>query len=67
MCFAHNAITLYGDSAILGRAVAVHANEDDLGRTNNPESLINGNSGNVIASGIIGLSKEFKIVPPFAE
>ncbi len=57
MCFAHNLITLYGDSSILGRAVAIHANEDDLGRTKHPESLLNGNSGVVIASGVIGLSK----------
>ena len=66
MCFVHSSLTLHGDSSILGRAVGINSKEDDLGRSSNPDSLKNGSSGPVIASGVIGLSKEFKIVPPFA-
>lgn len=57
LCFTDKLTTLYGDNSILGRAVVVHAKEDDLGRTNDSESLKTGNSGGGVACGIIGLSK----------
>lgn len=57
-------ISLYGEYSIVGRSVVVHADEDDLGKTNHPDSLKTGNSGKRVACGIIGLAKEFKSVPP---
>lgn len=53
-------ISLHGDQSIVGRSVVVHANEDDLGTTDHPESTKTGNSGPRIACGVIGLSKEFR-------
>lgn len=29
-------ISLYGEFSVIGRAVVVHAQEDDLGKTSNP-------------------------------
>ncbi|AAF18014.1 gp131R [Rabbit fibroma virus] len=49
-------ITLTGDRSIIGRSLAVHEREDDLGRGPNVDSSIHGNSGNVIAWGIIGVA-----------
>lgn len=60
MCFKDKFISLYGDLSVVGRSVVVHANEDDLGATDHPESSKTGNSGPRIACGVIGLSKEFK-------
>lgn len=45
--------------------MVVHADEDDLGRGNNEESKITGNSGPRVACGIIGLTNEFKNLPPY--
>lgn len=38
---------------ILGRAIVIHKNEDDLGVNDNPDSKATGNSGPKIACGII--------------
>jgi Cu-Zn family superoxide dismutase len=57
ICFSDRLATLYGEYSIIGRSVVVHANEDDLGQTNHPESLKTGNSGPRVACGVIGLSK----------
>jgi len=38
---------------VIGRGIVIHAKQDDLGLGGNPTSLINGNSGNRIACGII--------------
>jgi Cu/Zn superoxide dismutase len=46
-------LKIRGVNSIVGRAVVIHENEDDLGRGNNPQSLVNGNSGDRIACGII--------------
>ena len=45
-------LTLSGDHSVVGRAVILHAKEDDL--TTDPA----GNAGDRIASGVIGIAKE---------
>jgi Cu-Zn family superoxide dismutase len=64
MCFSDKFISLYGEYSIVGRSVVVHAQEDDLGKTNHPDSSKTGNSGARLACGVIGLAKEFKTVAP---
>ena len=64
MCFIDKQISLYGEYSIVGRSVVVHAQEDDLGRTDHPDSGTTGNSGARVACGVIGLATEFKTVPP---
>jgi len=64
MCFTDQLISLYGEYSIVGRSVVVHAQEDDLGKTNHPDSSKTGNSGARVACGVIGLAKEFKTVAP---
>lgn len=44
---------LSGPNSIIGQAMVVHANEDDLGRQDNEGSRTTGNSGPRIACGII--------------
>ncbi|XP_022248726.1 superoxide dismutase [Cu-Zn]-like [Limulus polyphemus] len=50
-------LSLYGPLTILGRAVVVHANQDDLGRGGHELSKISGNAGGRVACGVIGISK----------
>ncbi|KAM6150643.1 extracellular superoxide dismutase [Cu-Zn] [Erethizon dorsatum] len=48
--------SLAGPHSILGRAVVVHAGEDDLGRGDTPASLQNGNAGPRLACCVVGAS-----------
>ena len=42
---------------LLGRTMIVHEKEDDLGKSNHPDSLTTGNSGKRIACAVIGLDE----------
>lgn len=53
-----NLVKLIGPLSIVGRALAVHLNEDDLGKGGSENSLINGNAGAVIAWGVVGISTQ---------
>ena len=48
-------VDLLGDRSIVGRGLVVHADEDDLGRGGDAESLKTGNAGDRLAWGIISL------------
>ncbi|KAF9581470.1 Superoxide dismutase [Cu-Zn], partial [Lunasporangiospora selenospora] len=50
-------LTLFGPMSIFGRAVVVCEREDDLGKGAHPDSMVNGNSGECIAQGVICLTK----------
>ncbi|KAI8923959.1 superoxide dismutase [Entophlyctis helioformis] len=41
--------------SIVGRALVIHANVDDLGLTDNPQSKIVGNAGGRLACGVLGI------------
>ncbi|XP_045605334.1 superoxide dismutase [Cu-Zn] [Procambarus clarkii] len=49
-------VTLVGPTSAVGRAIVVHAGQDDLGKGGNPESLKTGNAGGRVACGVIGLA-----------
>ena len=49
------AASLTGPHSIAGRAVVVHAGEDDMGRGGNQASLENGNAGRRLACCVVGL------------
>ena len=49
---------LYGDDSIVGRAMVVHAGEDDLGLGGDSGSRASGNAGARVACCIIGLTDE---------
>ena len=50
-------ISLSGERSIVGRTLVIHGDADDLGKTDNPNSLVNGNAGPRIACGVVGLTK----------
>ncbi|KAL2780069.1 extracellular superoxide dismutase [Cu-Zn] preproprotein [Daubentonia madagascariensis] len=50
------AASLAGPHSIVGRAVVVHAGEDDLGRGGNQASVENGNAGRRLACCVVGVS-----------
>ena len=52
--FTDELIKIRGNHSVIGRSVVFHANEDDLGLTDHPDSKTTGNSGARIAYGIIG-------------
>eukprot|EP01016_Furgasonia_blochmanni_P014881 TRINITY_DN1793_c0_g1_i13.p1 TRINITY_DN1793_c0_g1~~TRINITY_DN1793_c0_g1_i13.p1 ORF type:complete len:280 (+),score=74.39 TRINITY_DN1793_c0_g1_i13:87-842(+) len=49
-------IRLDGPTSIIGRSIVVHADEDDLGRGNFPDSKQTGHAGARVACGVIGLA-----------
>lgn len=48
-------ISLVGKYSILGRAVVVHSDVDDLGRGGFSDSLTTGHAGTRVACGVIGI------------
>lgn len=53
-------INLAGDRSVVGRAVVVHRDEDDLGQGGDNESLKTGNAGDRLACGVITLKETIK-------
>lgn len=56
--FSDQVINLMGPRSIIGRAVVIHSEVDDFGRSNHPESKKNGNTGGragYSGCGIIGI------------
>jgi len=49
-------LELFGEHTVIGRAVVVHADEDDLGKGGQTDSLTTGHAGARLACGIIGLT-----------
>ena len=50
-------VTLTGEYSVIGRAIVVHADEDDLGRGGFPDSKTTGHAGGRLACGVIGFEK----------
>ena len=48
-------VDLLGDRSVVGRGIVVHADEDDLGKGGDEESLKTGNAGDRLACGVITL------------
>lgn len=53
--FSDTVVSLYGSRSVLGRGIVIHAEIDDLGKTNHPDSLKTGNAGGRVACGVIGV------------
>ncbi|XP_078618364.1 uncharacterized protein LOC144885971 isoform X2 [Branchiostoma floridae x Branchiostoma japonicum] len=51
-------LQLTGPNSIVGRAVVVHAGEDDLGKGGFEDSLTTGHAGGRLACGVIGITKQ---------
>ena len=49
-------LSLIGRHSIIGRAVIIHSDPDDLGQTNHPLSKTTGNAGARLVCGVIGIS-----------
>ena len=64
MAMSDMQVKLHGEDSIAGRSVVVHAGEDDLGKGGHADSLTTGHAGARLACGTIGLSGQFKNLPP---
>ena len=53
--FIDKLVKLSGEYSVIGRAMVIHEDEDDLGKGGNEESLKTGNAGKRISCGIIGI------------
>jgi Cu-Zn family superoxide dismutase len=51
-------IALAGERSVIGRALVLHADADDLGRGGHADSLTTGHAGARIACGVIGLDAD---------
>jgi Cu-Zn family superoxide dismutase len=49
---------LAGERSVIGRALVLHADADDLGRGGFPDSLTTGHAGARIACGVVGLDAD---------
>lgn len=52
-----SAISLSGSNSIIGRAVVIYADPDDLGRSGHDLSKTTGNAGAGLAFGVIGVAR----------
>jgi len=50
-------VPLSGEHSVVGRAIVVHAGEDDHGKGGHNDSKTTGHAGGRLACGVIGLSK----------
>ena len=53
-------VDLIGERSVVGRGLVVHADQDDLGKGGDKESLKTGNAGDRLACGVIVIRKEKK-------
>jgi len=49
-----NLVRLFGPTSVMGRTFVIHSDKDDCGMGGNAGSVKNGNSGQMIAYGLIG-------------
>ncbi|XP_013379762.1 uncharacterized protein LOC106151196 [Lingula anatina] len=54
--FLDSVASLWGPNTIIGRAIVIHASEDDLGRGGDKGSSLSGNAGPRLACCVIGIS-----------
>ncbi|KAK6741501.1 hypothetical protein RB195_009388 [Necator americanus] len=56
-------VALTGQHNVIGRAIVIHADPDDLGRGTSELSKTTGNAGARVACGVIGISDEVEVIP----
>ena len=60
MDYVDTFLEMTGINSIIGRAVVVHADEDDLGKGGHGDSKTTGHAGNRLACCVIGRAGAFK-------